>query len=150
MKITLKLLFISTLIAGCAPSTSTTVADKTASTQKSLYERLGGKDAITAVVNEFVTRVAADSVINARFANTDIPHFKAMLVEQISAATGGPVKYTGKDMKTSHAGMKISDTEFGALVGDLKGALDQFKVGAVEQDQLIGALAGMKGDIVGQ
>ena len=127
---------------GCAASHTATKA-----AQKSLYERLGAKDAITAVVGEFVTRVAADAAINARFATTDIPHLKQMLVEQICAATGGPCQYTGKDMKTSHAGMKISDGEFGALVGDLKGALDQFKVPAQEQGELLGALGAMKGDI---
>jgi hemoglobin len=94
--------------------------------------------------------VAADPVINGRFANTDIPHLRQMLVEQIGAATGGPERYTGKDMRTSHAGMKISEAEFGALVADLKGALDQFKVPAPEQGELLGALGGMKGDIVGQ
>jgi len=128
---------------GCAAS-----APATRSAARPLYDRLGGRPAITAVVGEFVTRVAADPVINARFANTDIPHLKQMLVEQICAATGGPEKYTGKDMKSSHAGMKISEAEFGALVADLKGALDQFKVPAPEQGELLGALGGMKGDIV--
>ena len=65
-------------------------------------------------------------------------------------ATGGPCKYTGKDMKSAHAGMNVTDPEFGALVGDLKGALDKFKVGATEQSELLSALGGMKGDIVGQ
>ena len=141
---------LSLLAFGCASSPATKSDGTTGASTKSLYDRLGGKDAITAVVNEFVTRVAADSTINARFANTDIPHLKAMLVDQICQATGGPCQYTGKDMKSAHAGMKISDPEFGALVGDLKGALDQFKVPAQEQNELISALGGMKGDIVGQ
>ena len=141
-----KFLLASLFVVGCA----TTAANTPPAASKSLYDRLGGKDAITAVVDEFVTRVAADSAINARFANTDIPHLKTMLVEQICAASGGPCKYTGKDMKTAHAGMKISDDEFGALVGDLKGALDKFKVAEPEQKDLIGALGGMKGDVVGQ
>lgn len=139
------LALVTLLAAGCAASNSATK-----DSPKPLFERLGGKEAITAVVDEFVSRVAADTVINARFANTDIPHLKAMLVDQICAATGGPCKYEGKDMKTAHAGMKVSDEEFGALVGDLKGALDKFKVGEAEQKELIGALGGMKGDIVGQ
>jgi hemoglobin len=114
----------------------------------SLYDRLGGKDAITAVVKDFVQRVAADSRINAQFANTDIPALEGKLVDQICEATGGPCKYTGKDMKTVHAGMKITDADFDALVEDLKASLDHFKVGAKEQEELLGALGGMRGDIV--
>lgn len=121
----------------------------TTAAKKSLYDRLGQKPAITAVVDEFVKRVAADNVINARFANTDLAHLKAMLVEQICEASGGPCKYTGRDMKTAHTGMKITEPEWNALVGDLKGALDQFKVPAAEQNDLIGAIAPMKPNIVG-
>jgi hemoglobin len=114
----------------------------------SLYDRLGKKDAITAVVKDFVGRVAKDDRINKFFLNTDIPNLEAKLVEQICAATGGPCTYTGKDMKTVHAGMNIKDADFNALVEDLKASLDHFKVGAKEQQELIGALAPMHDDIV--
>src|SRR5688500_18378821 len=77
-------------------------------TDKSLYERLGGLDAIKAVVEDFVANCAADPAINARFANTDMANLKAKLVEQICAATGGPCTYTGKDMVTVHTGMKVT------------------------------------------
>lgn len=117
---------------------------------KSLFDRLGGKDAITKVVDEFVANVAADKVINKRFAKTDIPKLKKNLVDQVCAATGGPCKYTGKSMADAHKGMKITEEEFNALVGDLKKALDKFKVGDTEQKELLGALGGMKGDIVGK
>ena len=118
--------------------------------QKSLYERLGGKDAITAVVDDFVGNVAADKRINGFFAKANIPNLKRNLVDQICQASGGPCAYTGKDMKTAHAGMKITEPEFNALVGDLKGALDKFKVGEKEQSELLGTLGGMKPEIVGQ
>jgi hemoglobin len=115
----------------------------------SLYDRLGKKDAITAVVKDFVEeRVAKDARIKSFFANADIPGLEAKLVDQICEASGGPCKYTGKDMKTSHAGMNIKEADFNALVEDLKASLDHFKVGAKEQNDLLGALAGMKGDIV--
>jgi hemoglobin len=117
---------------------------------KSLYERLGGTPAITAVVDNFVGRVGKDQRINARFANTDLVHLKAMLVEQLCQATGGPCKYTGKDMKAAHVGQKVTDDEFNALVEDLQGALNEFKVGAKEQKELLGALSPMRPDIVGQ
>ncbi len=115
---------------------------------KSLFDRLGGKTAITAVVDEFVANVAADKAINKFFAKADIKKLKGNLVDQICAATGGPCKYTGKDMKTAHKGMKVTEADFNALVGDLVKALDKFKVGKTEKDELLGALGGMKGDIV--
>ena len=119
----------------------------------SLYERLGGKPAITAVVDEFVGRVAADARINRYFgaAAADpqrMAMFKGKLVDQICAASGGPCTYTGKNMKDAHAGMGITGAEFDALVGDLVGALDKFKVGEREKGELLGALGPMKTDIV--
>lgn len=115
----------------------------------SLYDRLGKKDAITAVVKDFVEeRVAKDARIKSFFANSDIPGLEAKLVDQICEASGGPCKYTGKDMKTAHAGMNVKEADFNALVEDLKASLDHFKVGEKEQNDLLGALAGMKGDIV--
>ena len=122
---------------------------------KSLYTRLGGKKAITAVVNQFVTNCATDTRINKFFADTAkdkkrLAKFKTNLINQICQASGGPCKYTGKDMKTAHKGMGITDADFNALVEDLVKALDQFHVGETEKNELLGALGPMKGDIVGQ
>jgi len=118
--------------------------------EPSLYERLGGKPAITAVVDDFVGNVANDTRINKRFANADIPRLKARLVDQVCEATGGPCKYTGASMRDAHTGMNITDAEFNALVEDLVKSLDKFKVPAKEKNELLGALGGMKGDIVGK
>lgn len=141
MRNVIALLFFGFLISGCMSSSSTMK-------EASLYERLGGKDAITAVVDEFVANVAADKAINKFFAGADIPHLKKMLVEQICEATGGPCKYSGMDMKSAHKGMGISNAEFNALVGDLVKALDKFKVPEKEKNELLGALATLKGAIV--
>jgi hemoglobin len=116
--------------------------------EKSLYDRLGGKSAITAVVDDFVGRVAADTRINGKFANANIPRLKTMLVDQICQASGGPCTYTGRDMKSAHAGMGVSGSEFDALVGDLVATLTKFKVGEREKNELLGALGPMKKDIV--
>ena len=126
-----------------------TAAAAAAPVEKSLYDRLGGKDAITSVINDFVANVAADKRINARFAKTNIPHLKQMLVEQVCQATGGPCTYTGKSMRDAHKGMKITEADFNALVEDLTQSLDKFKVGEKEKGELLSALGGMKGDIVG-
>jgi hemoglobin len=136
------------LITGFVTACTTTDTTTSTSTQPTLYQRLGEKSAITAVVDNFVARVAADSRINARFANTNIPRFKMNLVDQICAASGGPCTYTGRDMRTAHAGMGITNTEFDALVGDLVAALNQFKVGEREKNELLSVLGPMRKDIV--
>ena len=114
----------------------------------SLYERLGKKDAISAVVDDFVGRVANDTRINGKFANTNIPRLKMLLVEQICAASGGPCTYTGRDMKTTHAGTGVTGEQFDALVGDLVASLNKFKVPEREKNELLSVLGPMKKDIV--
>jgi hemoglobin len=114
----------------------------------SLHDRLGGKPAITAVTGEFVDRIAADARIKYRFLNTDLGKLKASLIDFVCVAAGGPCKYTGQDMETSHAGMELVDDEFTALVEDLAGALDKFKVPARERAELLGALAPLQPAIV--
>ena len=121
-----------------------------ATAQKSLYDRLGGKDAITAVVDDFVGNVAADNRINGFFAKANIPNLKRNLVDQICQASGGPCTYTGKDMKTAHKGMGITDKDFNALVEDLVKSLDKFKVPEKEKGELLTALGSLKPQIVGQ
>ena len=120
---------------------------------KSLYVRLGGKPAITKVVDAFVGIVANDGRINKFFAQTAgdkarLAKFKGNLVDQICQASGGPCKYKGKDMKTAHQGMGIAEADFNALVEDLVAALNKFNVGETEKNELLGALGPMKSDIV--
>jgi len=133
------------LATGCASMDSGSSMAK-----KPLYDRLGGKPAITAVVDDFIGNVAGDARINRRFANANIPRLKTMLVDQICEASGGPCKYTGAGMVDAHRGMNISDAEFTALVEDLIKSLDKFKVPATEKNELLTALGGMKPQIVGK
>lgn len=124
-------------------------------THKSLYDRLGGKDAIAAVVDQFVGHVAADTRINAFFAKTAsdperLKTFKMNLVNQICEASGGPCTYTGKDMKSAHMGMGVGGADFDALVGDLVWALDTLHVGKTEKGELLAVLGPMKTDVVGK
>jgi hemoglobin len=113
-----------------------------------LYERLGGKDAITAVVDDFVARCAADARINGKFARTDVGRLKSMLVDQVCMASGGPCVYEGRDMRETHDGMAVTGGEFDALVEDLVATLNQFGVGKAEQDELLGVLGPLRAEIV--
>jgi hemoglobin len=141
----LVILGLGVAVSGCHTMESSTGPMMT---EKSLYDRLGGKPAITAVVDDFVGRVAADNRINGKFANADLPRLKMMLVDQICQASGGPCTYTGRDMKTAHTGMGISGSEFDALVRDLVATLNRFKVPEREKNELLAALGPMKNDIV--
>lgn len=116
--------------------------------KRSLYDRLGGYNAISAVVDDFVANVAADKRINKFFAKANIPRLKARLVEQLCQASGGPCIYTGGDMKSVHAGMGVRNKDFDALVGDLVKSLNKFKVPAAEQKEIASVLLPMRKDIV--
>jgi hemoglobin len=119
-----------------------------AAQDKSLYERLGGEPAVSAVIDEFVGRVAADERVNKKFGRSNIDRVKFHLKQQVCAATGGPCKYSGYDMKTAHKNMKVTEGEFNALVGDLVATLDKFNVPEAEKTELLGILGPLKDQIV--
>ena len=123
-------------------------ADKTAEAPKKLFDRLGGKGAIEAVIDDFLGRVAGDELINAGFAVGHVPRLRQRLVELVCAASGGPCTYSGRDMVSAHAGMKITTAQFDALVGHLVATLDKFKVPAGEKGELLGLLGPMRSSIV--
>lgn len=122
---------------------------------ENLYQRLGGIEAITLVVDKFLANVVADDVINGRFAATVADPARTQLlrlnlIDQICAGSGGPCQYKGKTMLEAHTGMNITEAEFNALVGDLVAALDFYQVPAQEKNDLLAILGPMKPDIVGQ
>ncbi len=114
----------------------------------SLYARLGGKEAITAVVDEFVNRLVSDPKVNGRFGSTDVKKFKRLNVELVCMATGGPCQYSGQDMKKTHVGMRISQKEFDIVAGHLASTLRKFKVPKQEHNELLGIIGSLKKDIV--
>jgi hemoglobin len=122
--------------------------------KKPLWDRLGGEKAVRAVVHEFVLAAAPDPKVNffrdGRFKldAAGVQTLEQRLVELMSAVSGGPLKYAGRDMKSAHAGMKITDAEFDALAGHLVATLKKFKVPQRETDELVGIVAGTKKDIV--
>lgn len=121
----------------------------------SLYTRLGGINAITAVVDQFLANVVADDRINGAFAATVADPYRTQLlrlnlIDQICAGSGGPCSYKGKTMLEAHQGMNITEADFNALVEDLVAALDSFSVPTTEKNDLLAILGPMQSDIVGQ
>lgn len=120
-----------------------------------LYVRLGGNAGISTVIDDFLGKVAADNRINSFFAAAvadpaRLTRLRNNLINQVGMATGGTEKYTGKDMKTAHKGMNINEAQFNALVSDLQASLVKYNVESRTKIQLLTALGGLKGDIVGQ
>jgi hemoglobin len=118
-----------------------------------LYQRLGGRDALKGVVDDFVANVVADPRVSGRFKGLQpaaVSKLQTNLADQICDATGGPCAYLGRDMKTTHAGMGITDAEWSATVEDLVKSLNKFNVPVKDQQELLAILGPMKKDIVGQ
>jgi hemoglobin len=119
---------------------------------RSLFERLGGKDGIAQVVDAFIKNVQADSRVSRPFAKVKGEHMKRfhdMLVDQLCELTGGPCTYQGKDMKSAHKGMHVTNKQFDASVEDLQAAMSELKVPDQEQTELVNQLSQMREDIVG-
>ena len=121
--------------------------------EKTLYQRLGGYDAISAVVNEFADRLFTDKKLESFFGalSTDTrDKFKQLNTLLVCAATGGPCTYLGRPMTTSHQGMRVANADFDTVAGHLAATLDKFKVPAAEKNELLGIIGSMRGQIVEQ
>jgi len=116
---------------------------------KTLYERLGGSEGITRLVDDAVDAHLSNPIIKNRFENAkDIEHAKRMSVEFFSAGSGGPESYTGRDMLTTHKGMNISEQEYMEVVDDILGAMDKNKLGDEEKKDVLAVLYSLKGEII--
>ncbi|MEO8433846.1 MAG: group 1 truncated hemoglobin [Pyrinomonadaceae bacterium] len=122
-----------------------------AAQEKSLYQRVGGYDAIAAVVDDFVGRLVADKQL-ARFfeghSTDSLKRIRQHIVDQFCAAAGGPCLYVGRDMKTSHQGLGITEAQWDAAAKHLIATLDKFKVPAKETNELVAFVTSLKKDIV--
>jgi len=120
----------------------------------SLYERLGGLYNIAAVVDSFIEKLVVNPTLNANPAIAAarkperLPGLKVHVSTLVCEVTGGPCKYSGRDMKSSHSSLNITEKDWDAMVADFKKTLDEFKVPAAEQEELIGIVATTKPDIV--
>ena len=117
----------------------------------SLYTRLGGYDAISAVVDDLVQRLAADPKLGRFWAHrgTDgIKREKQLVVDFIVNQAGGPLNYGGRDMVTSHKGMKISNDDWNIFIGHLNETLVKFNVPSTEKTDTVNFIDGLKVTIV--
>jgi len=133
-------------LAGCAgnPASSTPPA------KDAFYRELGGTEGITKVVDAFFRRLNNDARINTLFRTVDHNDLRRLVIEQLCEATGGPCKYTGRSMEEAHSGLNLTNADFDAFVEDLKGAMTDCKVPYASQQKLIGMLAPMRPQVVGQ
>jgi hemoglobin len=117
----------------------------------SLYERLGGYDAITAVADNLLPRLAGDALLGRYWQNRGedgIAREKQLLVDFLAHSAGGPVYYTGRDMLLSHKGMKISQADWDAFIGHLEATLDAFNLPEQERNDVLGFIDSTRADIV--
>lgn len=142
-------------VGACGGKSHPTAATPEAPAAKKtpLYDRLGQRPAIEAVVDKFLGHIVADERINKFFAGLtpdDVARVRLHLVEQVCNATGGPCEYTGKDMVTTHTGMNLTHDHFVAIVEDLVAAMNDLSVPKPEQDELLGILGPLESQIVGK
>jgi hemoglobin len=123
-------------------------AIQAADNEPSLYDRIGGEPVARAICEDIWTNHTLNPIVSNRFTNSDPEYVKQKVFEIFAASTGGPVKYTGKDMLTTHATMNINDMEFNAVVDDVLKALDMNNVGARERGEVLAILWSVKDQVV--
>ena len=149
MKTTLRSMVLAALLV--FPVAHAVAHEATLPEGASLYQRLGGYDALAAVTDDFLGRLHADPALSRFFQGVSDDSGKRIrqhVVEQLCAATGGPCVYLGRDMKASHKGLGIAEKDWNAAVLHLNATLDKFKVPANERGEVLAAIGSMKGDIV--
>src|SRR6516165_7899514 len=134
--------------AGNAIGPLVTRVQEVGTAEGSLYERLGGVDAITAVARAFDERAGKDDRINQKFARTNLDRLTKEFVDQLCQDTGGPCTYTGLNMRQTHTNMGVTSGEWDAFMEDFVATLDSFNVGKAEQDELLNLLRPMRAEIV--
>ena len=142
---------VSALVAASVVFTALPAQAATAADTKSLYERLGGYDGISAVVDQFADSLFADKRINRFFvgmSDDTRAQFKQKNKNLLCNATGGPCKIISRTAQVTHHGLGITSADFGVVAGDLKDVLNKFKVGPKEQDEVFAIILGLRPQIV--
>jgi hemoglobin len=120
-------------------------------TEKSLYERLGGYDGVTGFVNNLLPRLQSDSLLGRFWENRGadgIEREKQLLIDYLCTNAGGPVYYTGRDMKLSHKGMNISENDWEAFFGHAGATMEALSLPQQECDDVVAFVSSLKEDIV--
>ena len=144
---------LAAVLSGGAAAQPAPARMSSAATQAApaLYKRLGGYDALAAVTDDFLARLVGDAQF-ARFfgghSTDSLKKIRQLIVDQLCAATGGPCVYIGRDMKTAHAGLGITEKDWETTVRHLIATLDKFNVPAQEKNEVLAAVSGLKKDIV--
>ncbi len=123
----------------------------TTSPEKSLYERIGGYDALAAATDDLLDRLTGDPQIGDYWKGHSTDSMKRdrqLIVDFLCEAFGGPVIYRGRDMRTSHIGLGISESDWDVFVGHAVATLDRFEVHGQEREDFLAAVASLKDDIV--
>lgn len=139
----LKTLFMLTVL-----SMSFSVAAEKVTAEPSLFDRMGGAEVARKVVDDVWENHTKNPIIKDRFVNSDPAYVKARVYEIFAASTGGNVKYTGRDMKTTHTGMNINEMEFNAAVDDVLAALEKNGIAQQERNEVLAILWSVRGDVV--
>ena len=113
-----------------------------------LYERLGGEARVRKIVNDILDRNLSNPDIGHHFQKVDMNRLKQLVFEFFSMGTGGPHQYTGRDMRTAHMNLNITERDFLLANDDTLNALEENGVGEVEQNEVIAILSSMKNDVV--
>ncbi len=116
--------------------------------EKSLFEKIGGMDAVNAAVDIFYTKVLADETINHFFANTNMTTQRGKQKAFLAYAFGAPLQYTGKNMRDAHAGMNLTEDHFNAVSGHLVATLKELGVAQNLIDEVVEILLSTKDDVL--
>jgi hemoglobin len=115
---------------------------------ETLYQRLGGAERIAAIIENAIDRHAVNPVLAPRFRGKDLLKLKEVGTQFFCAGAGGPQKYGGRDLRSAHAGMNVSEQEFVATIDDFVAALNDQKVAQAEVNEVVAVLYSLKGEVL--
>jgi hemoglobin len=122
--------------------------DTTTNKKPTLYERLGGEEGLRKIVNDILDRNLNNPDIAHHFQKVDMNRLKQLVFEFFSMGIGGPHQYTGRDMRTAHMNLNVTEKDFLRGNDDVLLALQENGVGEAEQNEVIAILNSMKNDVV--
>ena len=133
---------------GLAAAAALTIAAAPARADDTLFQDMGGQDAIVKIASDATDNFLADDRIKATFDNTNMDRFRKLLAEQFCVVAGGPCTYTGRSMHDAHKGLHLDNADFNAVVEDLQKAMDKDGVPFATQNRFLARLAPMQHDVV--